>query len=187
MSTWGSADFRVFADEKGYYPLPERDGDGLKHYRARVRPNSETEYKNLANNVSSDVTFKRARSSDAFMAMVDDGPAAPAKVLVVPVRGGGYGAFLQAILVSCSSPLAHGADATLFECQVDFAILDADITPDADSTSSSHFLAARLIQWGYGVEDDGSVGDPPPIAPNTFLGMRFYQWGYVVYEDLSIA
>lgn len=185
MSVWGSADFKVFADEKGYYPLPERDGDGIKHYRARVRPNSETEYKNLANNVSSDVTFKRARSSDAFMAMVDNGPAAPAKVLVVPVRSGGYGAFLQAILVSCSA-LAHGAVATLFECTVDFAILDADITPDADSTSTSRFLADRLIQWGYGVDDGGTVGAPTETT-SSFLTDRFNQWGYSVFEDHSVA
>ncbi len=129
MSTWGSADFKVYADGRGYYPLPERDADGIKHYRATVRPDSETDYTNLANNVSSGVTFKRARGTDAVMAIVDNGPASPAQALAVPVRSGGRATFSQAILMACT-PMAHGSLATRFECVCDWVILDLDITPD---------------------------------------------------------
>lgn len=157
MSTWGVADFRVYADEKGYYPLAERDQDGVKHYRARVRPNSETEYKNLANNVSSQVTIKAARGSDAVMVMVGNGPTVPAKQLTVPVRSGGLATFFEAVLVSCSGPLAHGAMDTRFECNVDFVILDADLTPDPDAQNNQTFLADRFSQWGYTVFEDLSI------------------------------
>lgn len=108
------------------WPLPVRDpGDGIVHYRATVRPNSETEYKNLNNNVFIG-TFKRARGALAFKAIIDAGTGA--QTLTVPIKSGEAQGFSRAYLLSCECR-HHGADGNVYECDIDVAILNEDITP----------------------------------------------------------
>jgi hypothetical protein len=73
-SFWGNADFYVVADNRGFWPLPERDSDGIPHYRATVIPFSETEYKNLLNNVSL-ITVKRGLGAFDIEITVEAGQA----------------------------------------------------------------------------------------------------------------
>lgn len=122
-SSFGSTEFRVMAKETGYYPLPERDGDGLPHYRATIRADSATDYKALAD-AACLVTPVRALGSLAFVLRVDAGPGSA--TLEVPVEAGTLGTF-TAVLVGFV-PRAHGRDATDFRADCDWALL-TDVTP----------------------------------------------------------
>ena len=124
MSSWGLSDFKIKADPRGYWPLPTPDADGLNHYRATVRFDSEVEYKNLANNLFIG-TFKRARSSRAFTAKLEAGTGA--QVLTVPIMSGEPQSFSLAYLVSYT-PITHGG-ISRFEAELDFVILDLNYTP----------------------------------------------------------
>jgi hypothetical protein len=120
----GNADFYVVADNRGFWPLPERDSDGIPHYRATVIPFSETEYKNLLNNVSL-ITVKRGLGAFDIEITVEAGPGEAE--LRVPVNSGNRGSF-QAVLVGCT-PRALGNRAGRFEVVVDFVLTSSDVTP----------------------------------------------------------
>lgn len=122
-SSFSGTNFRVIATSPGFYPLPERDADGLPHYRATVKLASATDYKALADLVSL-VTLKRALGSYAFVAVVDAGPSSA--TLSVPVAAGTLGAF-TALLVACK-PISSGRQTTDFRADCDWAIL-SDSTP----------------------------------------------------------
>lgn len=124
MSSWGNSDFKIKADPRGYWPLPTPDADGMNHYRATVRFDNETEYKNLANNLFIG-TFKRARSARTFTAKVEAGTGA--QVLTVPIKSGEPQAFSLAYLVSYT-PITHGG-IDRFEAEIDVVVLDEDWTP----------------------------------------------------------
>lgn len=123
-SSFGVADFNVMADQRGLWPLPERDADGVPHYRATVKTLSETEYKNLQNNVSL-VTMKRGLGGFDFVASVEAGPSSA--TLQVPIMAGELQSF-TALLVSVT-PKMSGRKANHFECVCDWLILSSDITP----------------------------------------------------------
>lgn len=123
-SFWKLADFYVVADNRGFWPMPERDSDGVPHYRATVIPFSETEYKNLQNNVSL-ITVKRGLGAFDLAITVEAGPGEDE--LRVPVDAGNRGSF-QAILVSCA-PKALGNRSGHFECVCDWVLTSSDITP----------------------------------------------------------
>jgi hypothetical protein len=135
MSSWRNADFRVIPDDRGMYPMPERDGEGIPRYKARVKPNSETEYKNLQNNVSM-VTTRRGLGTYLFTFTIDAGVGEDD--LIVPINSGQRGLY-TAILVACS-PLTYGRStmqtiddhtALYFECECEWIITQDDITPSA--------------------------------------------------------
>ena len=131
MSTFNATSFRVIPDDRGNYPLPARDGDGIPHYRAKIRPIDEAAYKAIQDSVSI-VTTRRGRGAFNFLFSVDAGPGEAA--LSVPVSPTAYGAF-DAILVSfvaITGPergIPGGVSAPYYEADADFIVTSDDITP----------------------------------------------------------
>ena len=194
-SSWGVADFRVIPDDRGMFPIVNRDSEGVPHYVATVKPASETEYKNLMNNVSI-VQARRGRGGYNFVFTIDAGPATPVRTLTVPIRAGNRGEF-DAILVSCTAktygrttldsdefPSGH-----YFECECDWIITSDDITPDA-ILSPQAFFGSIMSGWGFDVSADFDVEPTPTDAPQTeqeFAASSLLDWGFDLEDDFSLS
>jgi hypothetical protein len=135
MSSWRFADFRVIPDGRAMYPLPERDSDGVPRYKAKVKAKSETEYKNLLNNISI-VTIRRGLGSFNFVYTIEAGVGVGD--LYVPVKAG-YLGYFEAILVK-ATPIFYGRGRVLkfpgdgdyyYELDCEWIITSDDITPTA--------------------------------------------------------
>jgi hypothetical protein len=121
MSSFGSIAFQVFAD-RGRWPMPERDRDGIPRYRARIRC-SLAGYQALQDAVSL-VTVKRALGGFQGTAVVEAGP--PAQMLTVPAARGTTQAFL-ALLVALSAETS-GQETSRVDADAEW-LLVGDITP----------------------------------------------------------
>lgn len=194
-SYWGNADFRVIPDDRKMFPVVNRDNDGVPRYKATVKPASETEYKNLMNNVSI-VQTRRGRGGYNFVFTIDAGPTNPVRTLEVPIRAGNRGQF-DAILVSCTAttygrttldsdefPSGH-----YFECECEWIITSDDITPDA-ILSPQAFFGDIMSSWGFDIDGDLSVEPTPSDAPQTeqeFATASLLDWGFDVEDDFSLS
>lgn len=121
MSQFGAIPFKVFA-ERGRWPLPERDRDGIPRYRARVRC-SVANYRALQDAVSL-VTVKRALGGFLGTAVVEAGPAA--QTLTVPAARGTTHSFLALLVAVSAETSGHESDRVDATCEW---IVVGDITP----------------------------------------------------------
>lgn len=123
-SSFGSVEFLIVANERGFFPLPERDADGAAHYRATVKLASAADYRALADAVCL-VTLKRALGSFAVVASVEAGPGSD--TLAVPVEAGAALGTFTAVLVGLT-PRASGNRAGDYRAEADWLLL-TDVTP----------------------------------------------------------
>lgn len=122
MSSFDTVDFKVIA-QNGRWPLPEPDTDGLYHYKATVRLETEADYKALQG-MHERITVKAASGMKGGTVVIETG--GDSADLLVPVKKGSAGTF-DAILIGFNPQIRARTDES-FDADCDWIIL-GDPTP----------------------------------------------------------